>query len=97
MRKMLMAATVASMIGQFNMNNIRILQELGYEVDVACDFTDNSFWTEERIEKFKSQLKNRKVRYYQIDFSRAPMEFKKHKKSYEPYTHSLCDLSNGGT
>ena len=83
MRKMLMAATVASMIGQFNMNNIRILQELGYEVDVACDFTDNSFWTEERIEKFKSQLKNRKVRYYQIDFSRAPMEFKKHKKSYE--------------
>ena len=57
MRKMLMAATVASMIGQFNMNNIRILQELGYEVDVACDFTDNSFWTEERIEKFKRQLK----------------------------------------
>lgn len=78
-----MVATVASMIGQFNMDNIRILQELGYEVDVACDFTDRSFWTEERINQFKKQLKNLKIHYYQLDFSRAPMKLNKHKKSYK--------------
>ncbi len=35
-----MTASVPSMIGQFNMNNIDILQNLGYEVYVACDFND---------------------------------------------------------
>ena len=35
MKRVLMTATVPSMIGQFNMNNIKILQELGYKVDVA--------------------------------------------------------------
>ena len=33
-----MVATVPSMIGQFNMNNIRILLDMGYQVDVAADF-----------------------------------------------------------
>lgn len=34
-KKMLMLASVASMIDQFNMPNIAILQELGYKVEVA--------------------------------------------------------------
>ena len=36
-KKVLMAASVASMIDQFNMTNIRLLLELGYEVHVACN------------------------------------------------------------
>ena len=38
MKRMLMLASVALMIDQFNMPNIRLLQEMGYEVDVACNF-----------------------------------------------------------
>ena len=38
MKKVLIIASVASMIEQFNMNNIEILQSLGYAVDVACNF-----------------------------------------------------------
>ncbi|HZJ68725.1 MAG TPA: glycosyltransferase, partial [Candidatus Eisenbacteria bacterium] len=35
MKKALMMASVASMIDLFNMDNIQILQDLGYEVEVA--------------------------------------------------------------
>lgn len=34
----LMLASVASMIDQFNMSNIDILLNMGYKVDVACNF-----------------------------------------------------------
>ena len=37
-RKVLMLSSVASMIDQFNMSNIRLLLEMGYEVVVACNF-----------------------------------------------------------
>ena len=38
MKKALMNASVASMIYKFNMDNIDILENLGYKVDVACNF-----------------------------------------------------------
>lgn len=82
MKKVLMVATVPSMIGQFNMNNIQILQELGYEVHVACDFNDRSVWTDERVEKFKAQLEENDVKFFQVDFSRSPLKVWKHRKSY---------------
>ena len=82
MKKVLMLATVPSMIGQFNMNNIQILQELDYEVHVACDFKDRSVWTDERVEKFIVQLEEQNVKKIQVDFSRSPLKLWKHKKSY---------------
>ena len=48
-----MVATVASTIGQFNMGNIRILQENGYVVDVACNFMISRTWPENKIKSFK--------------------------------------------
>jgi hypothetical protein len=39
MKRVLMVAAVPSMIGQFNMNNIRLLKSMGYEVDVAVKST----------------------------------------------------------
>ncbi len=38
MKKVLMIASTASMIEQFNMPNIYLLQSMGYDVDVACNF-----------------------------------------------------------
>ena len=46
-KRVLMVATVPSMIGQFNINNIHLLLEMGYTVDVASDFTDTSVWPKE--------------------------------------------------
>lgn len=82
MRKMLMVATVPSMIGQFNMNNIEILQNIGYEVHVACDFNDRSVWNDEKVEKLKKQLQEKNVKSFQVDFSRNPLNFFNHEKSY---------------
>ena len=36
-KRVLMVATVPSMIGQFNMNNIKILLEMGYQVGAAIN------------------------------------------------------------
>ena len=67
---MLMLASVALMIDQFNMPNIRLLQEMGYEVDVACNFEKGNTCSDEKIEKLKSTLNEIHVRFYQVDFAR---------------------------
>ena len=77
-----MVASVPSMIGQFNMSNIHILLNLGYEVHVACNFYDRSVWTEERITKLKQEFDGLGVKYFQVDFSRSPIKLHKYKKAY---------------
>ena len=56
MKRALIAASVASMIDQFNMPNIRLLLELGYEVDVAANFTFTGSITKERADEVKKRL-----------------------------------------
>ena len=82
MKKMLMLASVASMIDQFNMPNIELLQKMGYEVHVACNFEKGSTCTEERIQKLKKRLREINVRYFQIDFSRNILKVNEILKSY---------------
>lgn len=90
-KRVLMVATVPSMIGQFNMNNIRILQEMGYEVDVAGDFTDVSVWPVERIQMFKDQLKEMGIEAIQLDFSRNPLKVGRHIESYRETVKLIKD------
>lgn len=87
--KVLMIATVPSMIGMFNMSNIEILQDMGYEVHVACDFRDTSAWPAEKIKEFKRQMKMSGVRCFQIGFSRSAMRFDKHLNSYRQLRNLL--------
>ena len=77
-----MTATVPSMIGQFNMSNIRLLLDMGYEVHVACNFKDRSVWTEERVKKFEKQLSDLHVKKVQIEYARTPYDIPKLIKSY---------------
>lgn len=81
-KKFLMTATVPSMIGQFNMSNIRLLLDMGYEVHVACNFKDRSIWTEERVKKFEKQLSDLHVKKIQIEYARTPYDIPKLIKSY---------------
>ncbi len=78
-----MVATVPSMIGQFNMNNIQILQELDYIVDVAADFSDTSIWPAERVQIFKDQIEKMGIECIQLNFSRSPFKLKRHFDSYK--------------
>ena len=70
MKRVLMLASVASMIDQFNMPNIVLLQKLGYEVDVACNFIEGNTCSDERVAELKQKLQDMHVHCYQIDFAR---------------------------
>ena len=59
-----------SMIDQFNMPNIALLQKLGYQVDVACNFIEGNTCSEARVAELKQKLQDMHVRCYQIDFAR---------------------------
>ncbi len=81
--KVLMLATTASMIQQFNMDNIKILQELGYEVEVACNFYVGNTCTVEKVEELKHDLDTMHVVYHQIDFARNPIHLLKLNEAYQ--------------
>lgn len=70
MKRALMYASVASMIQQFNMENIRLLLEQGYEVDVACNMEQGSTVTEEKIASMKKELEAMGVKVYHIPVPR---------------------------
>lgn len=81
--KVLILASVASMIDQFNMSNIDILLSLGYEVHVACNFEKGSTCTAERINQLKKKLDKLNVKYYQIDFTRSVFNIFKDIEAYK--------------
>lgn len=83
MKKMLMLASVASMIDQFNIPNIEILQEQGYEVHVACNFEKGSTCSAEQINELKKLLSKMDVQYFQIDFSRNVLKINEVLKAYQ--------------
>lgn len=68
--KVLIYASVASMIKQFNMPNIELLKSLGYQVDVACNFEFGSAMADDGMEIFKKKLKEINVNYYHIPIPR---------------------------
>lgn len=66
MKKALVCAHVASMIQQFNMENIRLLQQLGYAVDVACNLEQPGSITPEKAKAMQAQLTDMGVRVSHI-------------------------------
>lgn len=71
MKKALIIASVASMIEQFNMNNIKLLQNIGYEVDVATNFENSGTITRTKSIELKQKLENINVNCFEIDFNRS--------------------------
>ncbi|MFU2089456.1 glycosyltransferase [Avibacterium avium] len=82
MKKVLINASVASMIYKFNMNNIDILKNLGYQVDVACNFGKENPIKKEEIEKFKSILRNKDINIYETSCPRNIYSIWKMLKTY---------------
>lgn len=68
--KALMLASVASMIDQFNMDNIALLEELGYQVDVCCNFDFGSTSSKERVDAFRKELEERGIGVYSVAIPR---------------------------
>ncbi len=83
MKKALMIASMASMLRNFNLNNIRILRDLGYEVTLAANFRTEDSNSPESIQEFRQQMNKEGVLIRQIDFTRKIGNIKGHIKSYK--------------
>ena len=81
-KTVLMLASVASMIDQFNMPNIRLLQELGYEVHVMCNFREGSTCDARRVRKLQRTLRELHVPQHSWDCPRSISSFYKCLKAY---------------
>ena len=81
-RKALLVASVASMIDQFNIPNIRLLQDMGLEVDVASNFERGSTCPQEKVNQLLGLLDELCVNCYQVDFDRHTSNLMNHVKAY---------------
>jgi len=86
-KRVLILASVASMIGQFNRDNISLLQKMGYKVDVACNFKNGSTFSAESAKKLKKELIDQGVRCFHIDFSVFLNSLRK--KCYRIFSHKF--------
>ncbi|MDE7312283.1 MAG: glycosyltransferase [Eubacterium sp.] len=82
--RILMLASVASMIDQFNMPNIRLLLKLGYEVHVMCNFKEGNTCDARQVQRLVSTLHDWHVRCHAWDCPRDTgiRSFKKCRKAY---------------
>lgn len=88
-----MLASVASMIDKFNMNNINILRDMGYSVDVAANFDFGSITSQERVDEFKQELIDDGIRVFNIQIPRRITDIKGIINSYKKVIQ-LADSEN---
>ena len=82
-KRALIIAGTGSMISQFNMTNIEVLEELNYMIDVAFDIYHGNNIDEQEKARFKKELKDRNIDVHQIDFSRSFLNIFGHIKAYK--------------
>lgn len=74
MKKALILASVSSMIQQFNMNNIAILEDMGYDVHVLANFTNGGTLTETKSKAFHQELTARGVTVFDVGINRSVLK-----------------------
>ena len=74
------------------MPNIALLQELGFEVSVACNFLEGSTCSDERIAKLRARLDEMGVTNYHLDISRRVSDISRNLGAYK----TLKKLINEG-
>lgn len=83
MKKALIVTSVASMVDQFLMPNIKLLQEMDYDVQVACNFIKGNTCSDDRIVQLKEKLSEWQVPCAQIDFDRNVMNLSENALAYK--------------
>lgn len=73
--KVLLVTHVSGFVPQFEMNNVRILQSMGYEVHYASNFNTPSYGTDNH------RLDGTGIICHQIDFVRSPFD----KRNFQVY------------
>ena len=68
MKKALLVTTVSGFVPQFEMNNVHILQSMGFEVHYASNYNTPSYGTDNH------RLDGTGIIRHQIDFIRSPFK-----------------------
>lgn len=90
--KALILASVASMIDQFNMQNIQLLLDNGYDVDVVCNCKIGNTISDERVQDLISCLTNKGVSVIHVPIPRKITNIKYIVDSYL-FVRKLCDVN----
>ena len=77
MKKVLIVTTVSGFVPQFEMNNVHILQEMGYEVHYASNYHNVSYGVDNH------RLDGTKIIRHQVDFCRSPFDVKANYMAYK--------------
>lgn len=91
-KKVLVMASVASMIDLFNRDNIRILMESGCEVEVAANFSSGNITSRERVERFRLELQQMGIAVHHIPVPRKVADFANILRSYR-MLKKLCQAA----
>lgn len=90
MKRALILASVASMIDQFNMQNILLLLNEGYQVDVIANFKQGNTISDERIKELEQKLQQLNVSAYHVPIPRKITDIKGILESYKEVKRQ-CD------
>lgn len=76
MKKALIVTTISGFVPQFEMNNVKLLKEMGYEIHYASNFNNPHYG------KDNSRLDGTGIVRHQIDFVRSPFKVTANRKAY---------------
>jgi len=89
-KRVLMLATTAAMIEQFNKNNIALLNDMGFIVDMIGNFDKGNPISDERLNQFRKWISERGGICYNYSATRNPLDvinnYKAYKKAVEVLT-----------
>lgn len=91
--KALILASVASMIDQFNMQNIQLLLDNGYSVEVACNCKFGNTVSDERIQEMIKRLEHKHVTVTHVPIPRKITNVNEIWVSLKQ-VKKLCDMNN---
>lgn len=87
--RVLMLATTAAMIEQFNKTNIDVLNDMGVKVDVVGNFDKGNPISAERLKDFKDWVSARGGVCYNYSATRCPFDFINNFKAYKKVVEIL--------
>lgn len=91
MKKFLIVAHYSRFLVQFEMNDVKILQDLGYEVHYATNYE----WEDMYIDA-PEKIREAGVILHQIDFVRSPYKFSANIKAYRQLKKLMQDIDFSG-
>ena len=76
MKKALFLTTISGFLQQFEMNDVKILQEMGYEVHYASNFHNPVY------EVNKEELRNKGIVLHQVGIQKSPKQIFENLKAF---------------